>query len=427
MPVRLIVIISLSLFPILAGAEPLILEVNAGKHAREPGLPLICELPIGLKEPGSARLFAVAADGKQSEDTSIAAQIIPGGKTRVVWILEAGLEAGESRPYQLDLRPPAEALSEKKKKPALSSQMNCLETGSKIEILNGAKPVLEYNKGPTESAAGNEPFYSRTGYIHPLFSPAGVSVTGDYAADHPHQHGLFFAWTNTTFEGRDINFWDQKSQTARISWQSTIKTQSGPVFGQFAVMHLHEDLSAPGGPKAVLNERWLVRAFRTGRNFHLLDIHSTQSCSGKSPLTINQYHYGGMAIRGADEWFINEKNAKQPSDFLTGEGKTRADGNHSAPNWVDLHGTFGNDSKAGVAIFCHPDNFRAPQPVRLHPTKPYFVFTPQVESGFAIEAGKPHVSQYRYLVHNGEPDPALLEQAWRDYSEPPKITVVTKP
>ena len=70
-----------------------------------------------------------------------------------------------------------------------------------------------------------------------------------------------------------------------------------------------------------MNAGW-SRAYRTGEDYFLIDINSSQSCASLSPLKINKYHYGGMAIRGADEWFVNEKNAQQPSDFLTSEGKT---------------------------------------------------------------------------------------------------------
>ena len=300
------------------------------------------------------------------------------------------------------------------------------ETEAEITVrLSGAShPILGYVKKPTAAAADNESYYSRSGYIHPLSTPSGKVVTGDYAADHPHQHALFFAWTNCTFEGRDINFWDQKSGKARIRFVSAEQKQEGDGFREFVVTHRHEDLSAPDGkPRAVLDETWRVRVWRPVGDYHLIDIVSTQTCASKSPLTINKYHYGGMAIRGTGDWFINEKGAEQPGDFFTSEGKTRADGNHSRPNWVDMHGPYPDGSHAGVAIFDHPDNFRFPQFVRLHPSKPYFVFTPQVEEGFEIKPGEPYVSRYRYIVHDGEPDPKLLDRLWNDYAHPPKVSV----
>jgi hypothetical protein len=316
-------------------------------------------------------------------------------------------------------------LSEEKQ----SLTLEISETDAEITVRSSgaSHPILGYVKKPTADAAGFEPYYSRSGYVHPLLSPSGRVVTGDYPADHAHQHALFFAWTNCTFEGRKINFWDQKSGTARVRFVSADKIENGDGSCEFVVSHRHEDLSAPGGePKPVLDETWWVRIWRPAGECHIIDIVSTQTCASKSPLTINKYHYGGMAIRGTSDWFIDEKDAEQPGDFLTSEGKTRADGNHSRPNWVDMHGSYPDGSHAGVAIFCHPDNFRFPQWVRLHPSKPYFVFTPQVEEGFEIKPGEPYVSRYRYIVHDGKPDPGLLDRLWNDYAHPPKVTVGQK-
>lgn len=74
----------------------------------------------------------------------------------------------------------------------------------------------------------------------------------------------------------------------------------------------------------------------------------------------------------------------------------------------------------GVAIFCSPNNFRAPQPVRLHPKKPYFCFAPMVLGPFAIAREKPLVSRYRFVVHSGPLDLELAGRVWRDFKDPPQ-------
>ena len=72
----------------------------------------------------------------------------------------------------------------------------------------------------------------------------------------------------------------------------------------------------------------------------------------------------------------------------------------------------------------HPDNFRFPQSVRLHPKKPYFCFAPMVEGQFAIEPGKEYVSRYRYSIHTGHPDARAANRLWHDYAQPPRVRVV---
>jgi hypothetical protein len=73
---------------------------------------------------------------------------------------------------------------------------------------------------------------------------------------------------------------------------------------------------------------------------------------------------------------------------------------------------------------CHPDNFRSPQPMRLHPNEPFFYFAPQQTGNMSIEPGKPYVSKYRFLVLDGEPNAAEIHHYWHDYANPLKANVL---
>jgi hypothetical protein len=141
-----------------------------------------------------------------------------------------------------------------------------------------------------------------------------------------------------------------------------------------------------------------------------------------------------MGLRGHRDWFdpsVKGNNPPDParsgkSDFLTSEGKNRATGNHTRPNWVDLAGEV-SGQPAGVALLDHPANFGFPQPVRLHPNKPYFCFAPMVLDRFEIVPGQEYVSHYRFVVHDGMPDVRELERRWHDYAEPPAVRMVSEP
>jgi hypothetical protein len=288
-----------------------------------------------------------------------------------------------------------------------SAELSCHESDAAIEIRNGESLVLRYHKVPTADAAVNEPEYSRTGYIHPLCTPSGKVITGDYAPDHPHQHGLFFAWTRTAFEGRAPEFWNQKRAAGRVSYTKTIRTTSDPTESGFEVMHLFEDLTAPDGPVSVLQETWKV-SVRVIDGRYQIDLESSQQCAGTSPLTIEKYHYGGMAIRGNAAWL-----GEEPDRIVTGAGHNRIAGNHTRPAWVKMSGLL-DGSPCGIVAIPHPENFRSPQWVRLHPSKPYFVFSPMVEEAFTIEPGKPYVSKFRFLVFDGEVGDAEVKAVgWR--------------
>ncbi|MDF1657387.1 MAG: PmoA family protein [Verrucomicrobiales bacterium] len=278
---------------------------------------------------------------------------------------------------------------------AYAGELSVKETDETITILNGNAIVLVYNKAPTADAAENDPVYTRTGYIHPIYTPSGKQVTDDFAPDHPHQHGLFFAWTKTSYEGRKPEFWNEKKKAGKVHFDEIIELVEEDNAAGFVVKHRWEDLKAPGGAKSVLSETWEVQV-QIRKSDYCIDLTSTQKVIGESPLEIEKYHYGGMAIRGSREWMGEEDSLME-----TSEGHGRTDGNHTRPEWVQMSGEIDGDP-CGIVALQDKQNFRYPQWVRLHPAKPYFVFAPMVEEPFTIEPGDEYVSKFRYIVFDGE-------------------------
>lgn len=316
---------------------------------------------------------------------------------------------------------------------SVAAESECVETEDSILLKWNGKPVLHYNKAVQSPPEGMKPYYRRSGYIHPVYNPSGQVVTGDFAEDHPHQHALFFAWTKCKFEGRPLEFWNQRLELGTIAHDEVLEV--GTDF--FKVRLNYIDGKAPGGPLTILKEVWTVRMMGSTDNQFVFDVISEQECATESPLQIEKYHYGGMAIRGSNQWFDDESSdqikewikvtKEKPDtpvlgwdvldrDYLTNEGKTWHDGNHSRPHWVDMYGKV--DGKfTGIAVLAHPTNFRFPQHVRLHPTKPYFCFAPMVDEGFTIEPGRIYRSRYCYVIHDGKPDQEDLNHQWDLFSK----------
>jgi hypothetical protein len=85
----------------------------------------------------------------------------------------------------------------------------------------------------------------------------------------------------------------------------------------------------------------------------------------------------------------------------------------------------GNDDKlATLLVMGHPSNFRANQPVRLHPDKPYFCFAPMITGSFTISREQPFTSRYRFLIFDGENNDDATERVWTDYAEPPDVRIL---
>jgi hypothetical protein len=305
--------------------------------------------------------------------------------------------------------------------PVLGGDLKLTETDDTIRVSLRGKPVLEYVKTERPAPKGIEPHYRRSGYIHPVYTPTGQEITGDFPADHAHQHALFFAWTKATFDGKKVDFWNQAKGQGRIEFREVVDLKVGERQVSFSVKHAFT-VTGQEKPIDVLHEIWTVTVYQTPEDHFLFDIESVQECATAKPLIIPKYHYGGMAFRGNVQW-LKEKGdeSMNPDDlqFLTSEGKDRWKGNHTRPNWVAFSGKI-DGQKVSAAVFCSPKNFRAPQHVRIHPNKPYFCFAPMVDGSFKIEPGEKYISRYRYLITSEAANPDKIEKSWKDYTKAEK-------
>lgn len=294
------------------------------------------------------------------------------------------------------------------------------ENGGVRQVTIDGKPVLAYNGPKTPLPAGYEPKFQRGGYLYPLYTPAGKLVADDYPPDHKHHHGVWSPWTATRFEGRAPDFWNTGLETGTVEFVKADPTaRAAPGSLTFTAHHRMVDLTAQPEPKAALDERWDVTVYdraKAGpdRPANVFDLTITQTCATSSPLLLPKYHYGGLGFRGSRQW----DGGGDKCAYLTSEGKTRKDGNETPARWCWVGGPV-DGAACGVAILCHPSNFRAPQPVRLHPTEPFFCYAPQQGGEFTIEPGKPYVARYRFVVADGEPDRALIERMYDDFAKTP--------
>ena len=301
--------------------------------------------------------------------------------------------------------------------PAFADELELIENEKEIRITLRGRPVIAYVKQPRPLPTGIEEHFRRSGYIHPVYTPTGQPITGDYPRDHAHQHALFFAWTKSTFDGKKSDFWNQAQQLGGVEFRDIIKIDRHKSRVSFSARHA---FTVGKGKKKVdvLDEVWTVTVHLTPEDHFLFDLESSQQCAGEKPLILEKYHYGGMAFRGPSSW-LREKNDRSPQPggikFLTSDGKDRWEGNHTRPNWVSMSGKLdGRD--ASLTAFGSPQNFRWPQHVRLHPSKPYFCFAPMVPGKFSIQPGQKYVSKYRFLVTSGPTDPERINRHWRQYT-----------
>lgn len=394
----------------VGAAETKIVEVTAGEHLRWQ-TPVTLTMPNDVAGAGGWQLTRI------DDGVVVPVQQEVGNPRALTWLLRAPLPAGSSRRYRLQR---GERGSTDR------PQLTCQRDNGTRWLQSGDRRALGYHEAIQVAPPGIDRVYERSGYIHPLCTPGGCDVTDDFPPDHAHQHGVFFAWVKATFDGHGVDFWNQRGGTGGVAHHRLLGQCNGPVFAEFQVALQHSDLTAPAGPRPVLVETWTVRLYHVDQAY-LIDLESQQSCAGNQPLAIHKHHYGGLAIRGSRHWFDadaeREKRKGQPSQFLTSEGKGRVEGNHTRPVWVSLSGLV-DGRPCGLAVMGHPSNHGFPQPVRLHPTKPYFCFAPMYLGEMRIRPGQTYVSRYRFLVHDGPADASFADRIWHDYADPSQVVLV---
>jgi hypothetical protein len=324
------------------------------------------------------------------------------------WAVIDHLKAGQSRRFLIE--------------PAADATPSVLLTkkGGAFEFTAAGAPILTYQSEKTPLPPGVDPVYQRGGYISPAFTPKGVQLTDDYPSNHKHHHGIWSPWTKTEYEGRHPDFWNMQDKTGRVDPAGVSDSWSGAACAGVRANHKFIDMTAKP-EKVALNEHWDLVVYppmKSPETCYAYDLKITQNVVD-SPLILPKYRYGGLGFRGRSDW-----NGKGDACLMiTSEGKTRANGDQTPARWVWVGGKTSAGEACGIAILCHPDNFRAPQPIRLHPDMPYVSYTPSALGDWKIEPGKPYVARYRFIAADGPLDRAAVERAWKDYAEPAKVTV----
>ena len=360
------------------------------------------------------------------------------GKGALVWIIDANSPKRSTRTFSLILKKGAPAPG--------NFSIEDIEN-KKLLIKNGSRPVLQYNYGIIQQIDGQINPYDRSSYIHPLWTPSGQIITGDFSPEHIWQRGLFMAWVKVKFGEIETGFWGLGESTGR-----TLKDDKepdiiqGPVFTELVVYN-----KGTVSEKTFFKEICVVRLYNhADKDKWLFDLAFRQipvdpenpsrlPVENKS-MELQQIYYGGMSFRGVSPgWlhrdFIANSSYGQLSkfkeetkwlspddslDILTSEGYNRKSGNETPARWIDYTGPLGDDW-GGLVMFDNPSNQRYPAPLRIHPDMPYFCFAFVKDKPYTITGDASLDLTYRIIVHNDHPDKQGNEQFALDYADPPDV------
>ncbi len=281
-----------------------------------------------------------------------------------------------------------------------------------ILVKSGENKVFYYHSATSMPPPDSPAYYQRSGFIHPLYSPAGKILTDDFPVTHAHQHAIFHAWPDTRFRGSHVDFWNQFKKEGTVRSKGIISSTAGPVFAELVT--LQEYVSFLHG--VVLSEKWTIRCYAT-RGCFIFDINIDQENPTKDTLYLDKYIYGGMAFRGAAQWDPQNRNQFQSGwHVVTNDGLKDSLANNSAAKWVTISGKI-DGINASVTVFDHPLNFRFPQKIRVHPEMPYWAYSPVIDGAFQIPPEGKYSARYRYYISDTVPEEDLSERLFETWSK----------
>ena len=287
-----------------------------------------------------------------------------------------------------------------------------------VRLKKNGHPILQYNQAHVTPPAGIKSVFSRSGYIHPVYSPDGLQVTEDFPDNHRHHKGVWLPWTQTEYKGQVIDFWNLDKEEGTVQFSGFNTMYSGSVFVGFSANHEHVRF-AGNHAEPVLLETWDVRAWNTGEAYHMWDLHSYQFTASDSSLKLLKYRYGGLGFRGSRYW------SDDNHIILTSEGHTKENGNGQRARWVAQSGEIVTGQSATVVIMSHPENYSHPEPIRIWESGgSFFNYAPVQLGERVLKPGKTYPFRYRFIVHDGDIDPDLAERMWQQYAHPVTTRIV---
>lgn len=398
----------LILFSVMHTSEAQVLariQVKAGKVART-DIPL----SISLKDIAVADNLLAVEEVSTGKRVLMFCQVEQGTEKRLWWIAQGTLPAGKTRVYEVVKR-------------TLPSQAPRVQ----LKDENGALTIsglLQYNYRTVYPPAGIDTVFRRSGFIHPLWAPNQGELTNMQPKDHYHHFGIWNPWTDTKFEGEEVDFWNLYKKQGTVRFAGFRSKTEGAVWGGFSALQDHIVFKKDQVEKTALHEILDIRAYNNEAHpeTQTWDFVSTQSCATSSPILLKQYRYGGgFNLRGNGDWNPNN------STILTSEGHTRKDADSTTGRWIKITGDT-KKGRAGLLIMAHPSDYNFPVPLRVWPDKDQngqvaVFFTPTKTKSWEMQPGQQYVQRYRVMVYNGDLTPGQAEAAWQDYAYPPEVTV----
>ncbi|MCK5821565.1 MAG: PmoA family protein [Bacteroidales bacterium] len=384
-------------------------------------VPVRVQLKSGVVQQGVVYQLQEVIDDERVE---VSSQIRYGEFDELSWVIESN---GDSvRVFELFVEVMHDLQSQQQ------SQMTSSINDTTIILSKNHHPILHYRHALLPPPSGQADKWARSGFIHPLYSPAGEVLTWVQPPDHFHHMGLWNPWTRVTWKGNHTDFWNLGDEQGTVRFKNITGIESGEVFSEFRVVQDHVALNKTQDlrPKTqersevvVMTEEWIVRVWNIADGY-FLDFTSVLTNVTDDTVSLDAYRYGGgLGYRATEKW--NNTN----SQVLTSEGKTWKNGDATRAKWCRVSGDL-NGIETGLLFLSDPGNYDFPQLMRIWPENStggighqFFEFTPIREKTWILESGKSYSQRYRIWVNEGDLPADIADVAWKSYANQPAIKI----
>lgn len=296
-----------------------------------------------------------------------------------------------------------------------------------LKLKFGEQSLIHYRYEMKSPPEGINQLYQKSGYIHPVISPKGDTLTRIQPPDHYHHYGVWGPWTRTRIDDVGVDFWNLKDGQGTVLFKSFNNIESGSVYGGFNAHQEHFNLTQKNGPQLALNENLMIKVWKNNNpDQYFIDYTSNFSSPLENGILFEAYRYGGgLGFRFKEQW--EKDNCK----VITSDGKNRAEADGTSARWCIVYGDASDgQGSTGVLFMSHPNNQSHPEPMRVWPLNAnkgrgdmFFEFCPIRHKEWKIEPQQTYELNYRMLVFDGKITPEEAEKHWKAFAFQPSIEI----
>ncbi|MEZ4990389.1 MAG: PmoA family protein [Saprospiraceae bacterium] len=270
-------------------------------------------------------------------------------------------------------------------------------------IGQGKDSVLFYQRIP-HAADGR---YARAHYIHPLYSLHNTVLTENMPKDHPHHHGVFWAWhQNFVGETSVGDAWALENFSWEVAKAEVDRSASSCVLRTEVLWKSPLWLDENGKEKAFVREKTDIAIHRSKENYRVIDfrieLHALEAGFQIGGST-DEKGYSGFSwrIRLPDELtFAGARGEVQPQNLALDAGP-----------WMNITGNLdGQAGNEGVLVIDHPGNPGYPQPWILRSKNSMQNAAFPGREKIEIKPDQPLLLRYRMVIYDGALSRAQIDR-----------------